>query len=387
MSTTALSIDLMLPAFDDMRATFGLEPDSTDVARVVTAFFLGLAIGQIFYGPFADRFGRKPVLYASFGIYAIAAACSALAPTLELVFVSRFVWGMGAAGARVVAVAIVRDTYEGDEMARAMSFIMGIFILVPILAPSLGALIILVGPWQWVFWACAIVVVLVAIWARRMPETLDEADRLELRWTAVLAALRRVATTRETAGYTLAMMLLFGGFTSYLASSELIISEIFDRDSQFPVIFGAVAAVIGAAAFINASLVRRFGVHALLPVALGLYVVGTATLLVVAVSSNGRPGFWLFFVVLAATLSFHIVLIPGFNALAMAPLGDIAATASAAIGAVSSAGGALIGAVIDRNIHGSVTPLALGMFVLGCLASVALVLTRTAGRSVAPATA
>ena len=129
MALAALGIDLMLPAFDTIRDHFGFADDSTRVAQVVTAFLLGMALAQFFYGPLADRFGRKPILYLGFAIYFAGAIGSTLAPTFELILIGRFIWGIGAAGSRVVSVSIVRDKYSGEEMARAMSFIMAVFII------------------------------------------------------------------------------------------------------------------------------------------------------------------------------------------------------------------------------------------------------------------
>ena len=382
ISTAALAIDLMLPAFDDMRATFGLEPDSTQVARAVTAFFLGLASAQIIYGPLADRFGRKPVLFAALAINAAGGIGSALAPSLELLLLSRFVWGVGAAGSRVIAVALVRDRYEGDQMARAMSLIMGILIVVPIFAPGLGAVIIHFSPWRSVFWACVIVVAAVALWVRRLPETLDPADRLELSWHVVLSAMRRVFKTQSVAGHIVAMTFLIGAFTSYLASSELIISDIFDREDQFPIIFGATSLVIGLASFANAALVEQVGVRRMVSFALVAYVAGGGLLTLVAINSDGKPNFLVFVALVAFTLSAHIVLMPSLNTLALARLGDIAGTASATVGAVSWIGGALLGALIDSRISGSVTPFAVGMLLAGCGASAAVGWTARVSRSV-----
>ena len=168
MALMALAIDLMLPAFDDIRSDFGLDPDSGEAASVITVFFLGLAVAQVFYGPLADRFGRKPILYSGIVVYIAGAIGSALAPSFELLLVARFVWGIGAAGSRVVAVAIVRDRFVGNQMARAMSQIMAIFVLVPVFAPPLvGASIIAVAPWRAVFWFCVVWAIAIVFWSCR----------------------------------------------------------------------------------------------------------------------------------------------------------------------------------------------------------------------------
>jgi DHA1 family bicyclomycin/chloramphenicol resistance-like MFS transporter len=154
MALTAVAIDLMLPAFDDIRDTFNLADGSADTGQIVTVYFLGLAVAQVFYGPLADRFGRKPTLYLGIGIYIVGAMGSALAPTFGLLLLGRFVWGAGAAGTRVVAMAIVRDRFEGDAMAKAMSQVMVVFMLVPIVAPAVGSAIVSVVPWPGLFWLC-----------------------------------------------------------------------------------------------------------------------------------------------------------------------------------------------------------------------------------------
>lgn len=369
MALGALGIDLMLPVFDEIRTHFGLAEDATDVAQIVTLYFLGMASGQILYGPFADRYGRRPVLYVGLVIYAVAAVGSAVAPTLPLMLLSRFLWGIGAAGPRVMAVAVVRDVYEGDAMARAMSFIMAVFVTIPILAPSLGAAIAALGSWQVVFWFCALYALVVGVWALRLEETLAEENRRELALRPVLDAAREVFTTRQTVGYTMAMVFLFGAFTSYLASSELIIGEIYGRPGLFPFIFGAVAAGMGSAMLFNARIVRRVGVHQTARVAVVGYTALALVLLVVVSFTEGKPSFWVAVIGISGVLVMHATMIPNVNAVALEPLGHVAGMASAVIGTVSLAGGALLGTLIDRNLSGTITPLVVGMAAYGLIAA------------------
>ena len=289
MALGALAIDMMLPAFDDMRDHFGLAADSTRVAQIVTTFLIGMAVAQIFYGPLADRFGRKPVLYAGFAIYGLGALGALLAPTLELVLVSRLIWGIGSAAPRVVAVSIVRDTYAGDEMAKAMSFIMAVFIMVPVVAPTVGAGLILVFPWQSVFAAGVVFVLIVAIWARALPETLDPGNRLPIDRRAITRATREVLTNRQTFGYMMAMTMTFAVFSSYLASSERIFGDIYERPDQFPLIFGGLAATMGVAILMNASLVERIGAKRMVHWILGTYVVAAFVFWAITAAAGGRP--------------------------------------------------------------------------------------------------
>jgi DHA1 family bicyclomycin/chloramphenicol resistance-like MFS transporter len=368
MALAALGIDIMLPAFGSIRADFGLAADSTAAAGIVTAYLLGLAVGQPLYGIASDRFGRKPVLYVGYVIYFIAALAGALAPSLALVLVARFLWGLGAAGPRVMTVSIVRDTYHGEQMARAMSFIFAVFILVPVIAPSLGALIVSVADWRWAFGFCAFFLVVVAVWARRLPETHHEENRLELRFDRVVSAAREVVTNRQTLGYTLALTSMFGIFSSYLASSELIISDTFGRGEQFPLIFGALALVMGLAMLTNGMVVQRLGMGRLVRGSLTAYVVGGVLLVSLAIYTGGRPAFWLFTPLLGVMLILQALAFPNLNALAMEPMARIAGTAAAVIGTISTAGGALLGALVDRAYNGGVTPFSLGFLVFGSMA-------------------
>ncbi len=383
IALAALGIDIMLPAQGAIRAELGLPADSTAVATLVTAYFLGLALGQIGYGPVSDRFGRRPALFVGYAIYAIGALAAAAAPSLPLLVASRFLWGLGAAGPRVVTIAVIRDTYEGDEMSRAMSFVMAVFILVPVVAPLAGAAIVALASWRWVFGACVIAAVAMTVWALRLPETLPEEHRLELRLSRVLAAARFVVSDRQAAGYALAMTALYGAFLSYLASSEIIIGQTFDRAAWFPFIFAGLAAVMGSAILTNARIVGRVGTRRLAHAALITYVGVAAAVTTVAVATGGRPPLWLFLVGVAALLSGHALLIPNLNTVAMATMAPVAGTASSLIGAVQIAVGALLGSIIDQAFAGTVLPLSFGFLGYGVLA-LALIVWVERGRLFQP---
>lgn len=376
MALIALAIDLMLPAFDDIRVAFDLGEGSNETGRVVTVFFLGLAMAQLIYGPLADRFGRKPVLYLGIGIYLLGAAGSALAPTFNLFLASRFVWGVGAAGSRVVATAIVRDRFEGNAMAKALSQIMAIFVLVPVFAPAVGAAIIAVLPWRALFWFCVAWASAIALWSLRLTETLNPVDRRPLSFANTSRGYLQVARTPVTAGFTIATTFLQGVFTAYLASSELIFSEIFGRGDQFPVVFGAVAVLFGAAALINGRIVERVGMDRLVVTVFAVLMMLVTVLVVIAVLANGKPNFWLFTPVLGLCLASFMFLMPNLNTAAMGPVGHIAGTASAFTGAVRIAGGAAIGTVISGRVSDSVTPFAIGVAAMCACAGITVLLVR-----------
>ncbi|HSL59228.1 MAG TPA: MFS transporter, partial [Acidimicrobiales bacterium] len=230
MALSALGIDLMLPAFDEIRAELGMAEGATAVTGLITAYFLGLAVGQLVYGPVADRFGRRRALYIGYAVYGVGALATTVAPSFGLMLLGRFVWGLGAAGPRVVTLAVVRDRYEGDRMSRAMSSIMAVFILVPVVSPALGAGIVAVASWRWVFGVCVIAAAVMAVWALRLPETLREEHRMErLRFAPIARAARIVVSDRRAVAYTLAMTSLYGALTSYLGTSENLIGDTFGR--------------------------------------------------------------------------------------------------------------------------------------------------------------
>jgi DHA1 family bicyclomycin/chloramphenicol resistance-like MFS transporter len=381
MALMAMAIDLMLSAFDEMRVTFGLDPTSNEVAGVVTVFFMGLAVAQLFFGPITDRFGRKSVLYASVAVYILGAVGSALAPTLPLLLVARFVWGIGAAGARVVATAVARDLFEGVEMARAMSQIMAVFVLVPVIAPTVGAGIVAVLPWRAVFWACAIWAIAMAAWTRRLPESLPPERRRRLDRSDIASAYAEFARTRSTLWFSIASVFLQSVFTMYLASAELIVSEIFGRRSAFPMVFGVIAIGFGVAALVNGRVVGRFGVRPVMNTMLVSLIAGSVLLVAVTLASGGTPTFWVFMPLLGLLLAQFMFLMPNMNAEALEPVPHIAGTASSLSGGLRMAGGAVLGGVVASRIDQSLTPFAFAFLVFVALAAAS---TAVATRSTRP---
>ncbi len=376
MALTALAIDMMLPAFGDMRVDFGLAVDSNQLALVVTVFFLGIGLGQLLWGPLADALGRKRILWLGLTIYTLGAISGALAPSLELLLLWRFVGGLGAAGVRVVTYGTIRDRYQGDRMAKTLSYIMAIFILVPMVAPSLGALVLLLGSWRWVFAFFALAAALTAAWSLRLPETLPPAKRIPLDLSRLVEAGRAVVTSRFTMGFTLAQTALFAFFASYLASTQIIIDDVFGLAEWFPLIFGGSALVFGTATLLNARLIDRVGLRRMLRTGLSAYLVATAVFALIALATGGHPPFWLYLVGILPILLSHAFSLPNLNSAAMMPMGRVAGTAAAVIGAVSTLGGAALGSVIDAAYDGSITPLAISALVVGV---VAFILSRWSG--------
>lgn len=372
MSLTALAIDLLLPAFADIRTDLGLAAGSNATAGLITTYFLGLAVGQVGFGVLADGRGRRIALYAGYAIYVVGAIASVLAPTLGWLLVARGAWGVGAAAGRVVTLAVIRDTWSGDRMSRAMSFVMAVFILVPVISPTLGAALLAVASWRWLFGVCALAAAVVALWALRLPETLPTERRRSMRPRRVVQAARIAVGERATLSGGLGLMLLYAAFTSYIGSAERIIDDVFGLGQQFPLIFGALAGVIGVGMLSNTRLVDRFGTRTVVRATLVAYLVATVLLAGLALVTDGRPPFVPFAVVFAPVLGAHALLVPNVNSLAMEPVGEIAGTASALLGAAQIAGGALLGEVVNQLYDGTITPIALAFLGFGVLGAVVI---------------
>ncbi|MEE8601570.1 Bcr/CflA family efflux MFS transporter [Euzebya tangerina] len=370
MALVALGIDLLLPAFPEIRADLGLAADSNAVAGLVTTYFVGLAVGQPLFGPLSDQFGRKPLLHASFVLYGLGAVITAVAPSLPLLLAARFLWGLGAAGPRVLTIAIVRDRYEGEAMSRAMSLIMSIFILVPAVAPSLGALGVALVSWRWMAVACLLAGLAMLGWATRLRESLAPEHRRPMSLGSLVEAAKIVLSDRQTVLFSLAMTMLYGSFTSYIGSSELIYADVFDAEALFPILFGGVALLMGGAMLVNARFVHRFGSRRLSVSAMGVYLSAAALMVASAVLTNGRPPLVVYLIAVSLAMGCHAILIPNLNAMAMIPMAAVAGMASSIIGAVQIAAGALIGSLIDRAFDGTVTPLSAGFALLGAVAAV-----------------
>jgi MFS transporter, DHA1 family, multidrug resistance protein len=385
MAVTALAIDTALPAFPDIRDDFGLAEGATDVTRLITYFLLGNSLGLLPAGLLADRFGRRAVMWGGLALYVVGAVGTILAPSLGVMFLARFVWGLGSAGPRVAAMAMVRDAYAGEQMAKQMSFIMAVFILVPAFAPLLASGILLVGPWEYVFGFCAVMGLVLTMFVGRLPETLDPVDRRPLALGDAWAGCRSVLATPGTIAYLVSLTAMFGVFISYLASSEVVLDQVFDLGEWFAVYFGGLALVMGAAMWLNGRIVVRVGLDRLMRIVftVNLGVAGAMTAL--ALATDGTPPFWLFVVVQGAMLFGHQMLIPNLNAAAMRPLSHMAGIGAAILGMVPGVGGAIVGGLIDDRFDGTVTPLSVAFAVSTAVAFAAWSLTGRGSRTSDPA--
>ncbi|WP_029010176.1 multidrug effflux MFS transporter [Azospirillum halopraeferens] len=377
MALTALSIDIMLVALPDIAASYAVVSPN-DRQLVVTAYMLGFAAGQPVHGPLSDRFGRKPVLAFGLVVFALAALAAAVAPDFGWMLAARVVQGLGAAAPRVVAIAIVRDRFAGRDMARVMSFVMMIFIIVPVLAPAMGEGILRLGPWPWIFGVLFLSGAAAFAWsALRLPETRPPGDRMPLSVAALSNAFTKVVTTRRSVGYTVAMGFLFGSLLAYIGSAQQVFVDVYGLGELFPLVFGAIAGAMALASLTNARLVGRLGMRRVSHAALLGYVAVCAV--PVLAGFPPQPSLALFCAFLAAIFFAFGLIAPNFNALAMEPLGHVAGMASSFIGFYSTAAGAILGWLIGQAFDDSIRPLTMGIVACGLLA-LATVLVTERGR-------
>lgn len=374
MALTALSIDIMLPALPQIKADFDTG-GANNQQLVVTLYVLGFAAGQLFYGPLSDRLGRKPVLLFGLGLYALASFFCMIAGTFELLLASRFLQGVANASPRIIAIAVVRDIYGGRRMAEVMSFVMMVFIMVPVIAPSVGGLALLAGSWHFIFGFLTVVSLAILVWMIfRLPETRPPEAREPLSLTWLLGAFRETVTTRQTLGYTLAIGTIFGALMSYINTAQQIFMEVYGVGSWFPVLFGCVAATLALAAFLNSRLVVRIGMRRLSHGAL-IGFVATAGVHIAWDTLVGQPPLPLFIGLMALDLFFFGFIMPNFNSIAMEPMGRIAGTASSFVGACMTGLAALLGWYVGQHYDGTIVPLVAAFLGFGTMGLVIVVLT------------
>ena len=366
-SLVALSIDAMLPALAEIGRDLGVA-DPNEPQLVVAMLFLGLALGQTLYGPLSDAVGRKAPIYAGLAIYLVGSVLCVLSKDFTIMLAGRFLQGLGVAGPRIVTVAMVRDQYAGRPMARIMSLIMAVFIIVPALAPALGQGIMTIAHWRAIFGLLLALAAIALTWfALRQPETLPPGRRLPWSATRLASGLLETLRTRRSVGYAVAAGLVFGGFVGYLATAPQIFQQRYDMAALFPLFFGLLSLAIGAASLLNARLVMRFGMRLLSRRALQAQCVASVGFALFAwFAPHGLP---LWGMLAWGTVAFFCqgLLFGNFNAMAMEPLGHIAGIGAAVVGSLTSFISLAFGTAIGQAYDGTVVPLIGGFAVLGAL--------------------
>jgi len=377
MATNALAVDAMLPALGQIGASLGLAA-ANERQWVVTSYLLGFGAAHIVYGTLADRYGRKKMVYVALGIYIVASVGAACARSFETMMLARVVEGIGAAGTRVLAVSIVRDCYAGRRMARVMSLSLLVFLGVPVLAPSVGQVIMFFVPWPWIFvFLAGFAAVVLVVIAWRLPETLHEADKRPIAFRGILQAARAIFSARVSVGYTLALSLVVGGMFGFINAAQQVFTDVFHQPRLFTVIFALIAGGIAVASLVNARLVDRLGSRKISHAAMLAFLVVAGLHFVVAVT--GHDTVWRFTGLQVCMMFCFGLMIGNFGAMAMEPLGHIAGSAASIQGFFSTLLAALIGFGIGQQFDGTVVPLTAGF--LGCgVVAVGVVVWAEGGR-------
>jgi DHA1 family bicyclomycin/chloramphenicol resistance-like MFS transporter len=377
MSLVALSIDAMLPAFPQMTQDLQVAK-ANDIQLVVSMLFIGLATGQLFYGPLSDSIGRKPAIYIGFALFILGSLLSMAASDFSTMLAGRLLQGIGAAGPRTVAVALIRDRFHGSEMARVMSFIMTVFILVPIFAPALGQAILIFAGWRSIFGAFVVLALSILVWlSLRQAETLAKDQRRPFTLRNVKAALLEVMKSRMAMIYMLVAGCISGAFLSYLNTSQQIFQVQYGLGTQFPIYFGVLAVSVGIASLLNSRLVMRFGMHALANRALLLMMALSWLFLAIVWFYEGRPPLWLFMANCLALFFCIGILFGNLNSIAMEPLGHVAGTAASVIGTTTTLLAVVLGYFIGQAYNGTLFPMAFGFVSLITVSVLLTVLTET----------
>lgn len=367
-ATIAFSIDAMLPSLPEIGAA--LTPTDLNRAQLVlTSFVLGMGLGTFFTGPLSDAFGRRRVLLGGFVIYMLASVLAMMAGSLEMLLAARLLQGVGAAGPRVVAMAVIRDQYEGRQMAQLMSFVMMVFTLVPAFAPSLGALIIMAVGWRGLFGAFVVFALINGTWfAMRQPETLPPSARRAFRVNILWAGVKEVLSNHVVRVTIMAQTLILGALFSMLSSVQQLFDITFNQGSNFPLWFGFVALVSGTAGIVNASLVIRLGMRLLIRVTLAVQIVMSGMVIcLLGLDIMPEALYFPIFIFWMITVFFMVGMTLGnLNAIAMEPMGHIAGMAASVASSISTVLAVAIAAPVGLVFDGTPLPLAMGVFFCVC---------------------
>lgn len=368
MACNAFGIDAILPALDALAGDLGAQ--GNDRQFVVGAYLLAAGFGTLVPGAFADRYGRRPVLFVALAFYIALSIACALATTFDILVILRAAQGFFAAGIIALPPAIIRDRVGGDKMARMMSLIFVIFLLVPAVAPSIGqAVLVAFGDWRWIFVAMAVAGLVMTAWVYfRLPETLHEEDKQDIHLPTISRNMKSAVTLRETIGYTLGSALVFGGLFGFINSSQQLIGEAFGAGEDFPLIFAICAGCMALANWSNSRIVERFGARRVSHAALFAFIAVAVAQLWFA--SQPDESLWTFVPLMAANMSLLGFIGANFGSIALQPFRHIAGAASSAQGFLRMTSGAALGAWIGYMYDGTARPLAAALLATAVLSLV-----------------
>ena len=371
MSLVALSIDALLPAISDISKSIHIV-DLQNNQLFITMIFLGLGFGQLISGPLSDSFGRKPVIYVGFIIFAFASIICVFANSLEMMIVGRLLQGIGLSAPRTISIAMVRDRFSGNYMAKVMSFIVVIFILVPVIAPALGKLMLDSYGWHSIFYSQLVFGFFVMIWFwKRQPETLKPENKKKFKFSLFIEGTKEFFKHKNAVIFTLFSGFITGSFMVYLSASQIIFEQQYNLKEEFPFIFSGLAISIGLATFLNGNLVVRLGMYKLVSIFTIVFTI-VPFLYILLFSGESNPSIYvllLFFGVQFFSIGF---LFGNTRALAMESIGHIAGVGAAINGFGSTIMAVPIATFIGSYINDRALPLFIGFFVCGFL-SLALI--------------
>lgn len=366
MSIVALTIDALLPAISNIGASIH-SFDATDNQLLITMIFLGLGVGQLFFGPLSDCYGRKPVVYLGFVVFAVASVLCVLAPSLEWMIAGRILQGIGLSAPRTISISIIRDTYKGDYMAKVMSFVTAFFILVPVVAPAIGKACMDAFGWQAIFYFQLLFAGIVGIWFwRRQAETLRPEYKIPFTSHVFIDGLKELIKYKDTLAFTIVSGLITGSFLVYLSASQQIFEDQYGLADEFPYIFAGLAISIGLSTFLNGTLVLKYGMRKLSFMAMAVFTL-IGFLYVTLFWNTVNPSV----VVLLGFLSAQFFCL-GFiwgnlRSIAMEPIGHIAGIGAAITGFISTLLSIPIAAFVGSFVNERVLPMFVGLAICGLL--------------------
>lgn len=371
MSLVALSIDALLPALEQIGISIGIK-HSNDNQLLVTMIFLGLGFGQLISGPISDSLGRKPIIYFGFILFVIASFICVAAESLEMMIFGRILQGIGLSAPRTISIAMVRDSFSGDYMAKIMSFIVVIFILVPVVAPAIGKIILDFYGWKAIFYSQLLFGVFVMIWLwKRQPETLKLEHKRKLTLNLFIDGSKEFIQHKQAVIFTLISGFITGSFMVYLSASQKIFEEQYALREEFPYIFAGLAIAVGIATFLNGTFVMKYGMLKLVSIFMVVFTAISFCYIGLFFNSE-NPNITillLFFGLQFFSLGF---LFGNLRALAMQPIGHIAGIGSAINGFVSTIMAVPIATYIGRFVATTSLPLFIGFAVCGVISLILL---------------
>jgi len=366
----ALAIDAMLPAL--ARISHDLGATSDNQRQLVVGLFLVFAgIGSLVPGTLADRFGRRRVVIGCVAGYIVLTVAAALVTSFNALLVTRALLGLASAGLVVLPPAIIRDRYDGDRMARLQSSISMVFMIVPMIAPTLGQAVLLVAGWRWIFGLMAALGTIVLVWTwLRLPETLNPGHRQMIHPAAIARSMHRILTTRSAIGYVLGMAVIQGALFGYINSAQQLVAEHFGAGTRFPAVFGGMALIMATTNFINSRIVERFGARRVSHTALIVYIGASLTQL--ALASSGRETLWSFVPVMTVNMCLMGFVGANFNSIAMQPFAKSAGAAASAQAFIRMVMASVLGSLIGQAYDGTARPLAMALLGAGSIAMIAV---------------